>query len=143
MTKGKKGFQRGHPQFSSYRIPIGNIPWNKGIKYLQITGNKHPNWKGGIRKHGMYILIYNPNHPFATKSNYVPEHRLVMEKHLERYLKPSEVVHHINGNPQDNRLNNLIVFETNKEHLNFHSKDKKYLRGNKILNINNHVASIK
>ena len=25
----------------------GQIPWNKGIKMLKITGEKHPNWKGG------------------------------------------------------------------------------------------------
>lgn len=27
--KGKKGFQKGHPNYSGYRIPKGNIPWNK------------------------------------------------------------------------------------------------------------------
>lgn len=26
----------------------GKIPWNKGKKFLQISGNKNPNWKGGI-----------------------------------------------------------------------------------------------
>ena len=28
----------------------GQVPWNKGIKYLQISGKKHPSWKGGITK---------------------------------------------------------------------------------------------
>lgn len=26
----------------------GQIPWNKGRPYLEITGEKHPNWRGGI-----------------------------------------------------------------------------------------------
>lgn len=28
---------------------LGCKPWNKGIKYLQITGDRHPNWKGGCK----------------------------------------------------------------------------------------------
>jgi hypothetical protein len=59
------------------------------------------------------------------------EHRYVIEQHLSRhpeleisrkclidgkYLKPEAHVHHINMNYQDNRIENLWVFETNKNH---------------------------
>ena len=37
------------------------------------------------------------------------EHRLVMEGILGRYLGSSEVVHHLNGDPEDNRPANLQV----------------------------------
>ena len=53
----------------------------------------------------------NPEHPFATKSGYIREHRLVMEKKIGRFLQPNEVVHHINGNRQDNRVENLQLFD--------------------------------
>lgn len=81
-------------------------------------GNKAKNWKGGRRidKHG-YVLIYSPDHPHASSSKTVREHRLAMEKHLGRHLLPSEVVHHKNGIKSDNRLENLELFSSHGEHI--------------------------
>jgi len=115
-------------------FPKGNKPWNTGTKGLQIAwnkgkthliGEKHPMWKGGIKiKESGYILIWTPEHPNRNKQGYVPEHRLVMEKHLGRYLHPKEVVHHINEIVNDNRLENLQLFKNNGEHMSYHCLKK-------------------
>lgn len=80
-------------------------------------GEKNPSWNGGVTVCKGYRHILTPNHPHARNSGYVAEHRLVMEKHIGRYLTPGEVVHHINGDTMDNRIENLELFSSNAEHL--------------------------
>ena len=97
-------------------------------KYCSLTcqgkgrqGKNHPLWKGGIKKHGEgYVYEHNPKHKYADGNGYVLQHRLVMEKSLGRYLKPKEIVHHINGKKSDNRIENLILLKDQAEHLAVH-----------------------
>jgi hypothetical protein len=83
------------------------------------SGEGHPEWKGGHRLIGKYWYTYLPDHPNATTKHLVADHRLVMEQKLGRYLLPSEVVHHIDGNPQNNHPDNLMIFQQNSDHLRF------------------------
>jgi hypothetical protein len=46
-------------------------------------------------------------------------HRAVMEDHIGRRLLTHEIVHHVNGDPSDNRLENLQVV-TPLEHARMH-----------------------
>lgn len=95
-------------------------------KHPRPSGNKNPNWKGGKYKtaHG-YINICLPNHPYTNAGSYVFEHRLIMEKHIGRYLKPEESMHHVNGIKDDNRIENLKLFISESEHQKHHAKLKK------------------
>ena len=93
------------------------------LKKNPLIGNKNPRWKGGRKYDGQgYVLIYMPKHPRPSSKNYIYEHRLVMETHINRLLKSTEIVHHINGIRDDNRINNLMLFYSNREHKLHHIK---------------------
>jgi uncharacterized protein (DUF1330 family) len=89
------------------------MPFKKG----QHLGIDNPRWNGRRYKSSQgYIYILCPQHPYKDVRQYVKEERLVMEKALNRYLKREEVVHHINGIKEDNRIENLMLFESNSAH---------------------------
>jgi len=93
----------------------------KAQKTSQYTGKNHSCWKGGkYKKASGYIMIHRPHHPFRTSDGYIREHRYVMEQHLKRHLRPTEIIHHINENTSDNRLENLMLFPNSTAHLAYH-----------------------
>ncbi len=75
-----------------------------------------------LREDG-YIAIYYPAHLMANSEGYVMQHRLVVSEAAGRLLQDDEVVHHINGDRKDNRLENLKVM-TQKEHAAYHMKKR-------------------
>lgn len=105
------------------------LEWSRGQKRSyqkgrSIAGNKNPNWKGGrMVGKDRYVYIYCPKHPSAMYKRYVLEHRLVMEKHLGRYLDSKEFVHHLNHDRGDNRIENLALCASHSSHMKtFHVK---------------------
>lgn len=80
------------------------------------TGKQHPAWKGGIKHGDGYILLRMQDHPMAQKDGYVREHRLIMANTIGRNLYQWEIVHHINGIKNDNRIENLELLPDMKHH---------------------------
>ena len=93
-------------------IKMGNTP------YSTYRGLRKRNIKGWTIDGG-YRLIYAPDHPKAKPNGYIREHRLIMERHLGRVLESDEIVHHINHDKLDNRIENLEL-TTAKEHNKYH-----------------------
>jgi len=106
-------YRKGKKASKKTRIRISEA-MKKKHKEWGVEG--HPMWKGGRYVDGFgYIRILNKTHPYADAGGYVREHRLVMEKKIGRYLKPNELVHHLNRQKDDNREENLYI-TTRKEH---------------------------
>lgn len=87
------------------------------------TGINHYAWKNGIKINGYgYVMILKRSHPRADSLGYVKEHILVMEKHINRSIGKTESIHHIDVNPANNSIGNLMLFKTNAMHLAYHAR---------------------
>lgn len=73
---------------------------------------------------GDYVMAKLPNHPAANDCGYILLHRVIVENNIGRLLTAEEVVHHINHDRKDNRIENLQVM-TQSEHASLHSKKSK------------------
>lgn len=84
--------------------PKGTRPWNTG------TG------KGWVDRRGYRWLYVTENGRKRARR----EHRVLMERHLGRRIEPWELVHHINGDTADNRIENLEIQDWGKHTADHH-----------------------
>lgn len=63
-----------------------------------------------------------------VNGKYVREHRIIMEAYLGRRLGPDEVVHHVNGDGRDNRIENLQVMDKCAHHVKHRREQTNFYR---------------
>lgn len=88
------------------------------VKYCTPACSKtFPNMPVGkaIDRSGYILVLVN--------GKYIPEHRHIMAKAIGRELLPTEVVHHLNHQKADNRLENLVLMGK-AEHIGLHATER-------------------
>jgi len=72
--------------------------------------------RNGMSCSGEYALVKKEKHPMSNRRGYAIRSHLVWEKNTGHMVVPPEVIHHKNGNKQDDRFENLELFLSDSEH---------------------------
>ena len=76
--------------------------------------------------------VFNPNQyvQIRDSNGYIKlEHRIIWEKHYGK-IPIGAIIHHINGNKKDNRIENLMMFPSNTAHMNYHKMQYRLKKAN-------------
>jgi len=109
---------------------FGNDPGDlRGRHKHHPRGSNSYLWNDGrlLSRDGYVLLRVGKTHPFADPNGYCREHVLIWYSAGHKHI-PGEVVHHLNGDRKDNRLENLkaIPIELhNRIHNTERGRDKK------------------
>lgn len=105
-----------------------HLPKNPKAKYCSQKCHYDASVKIDSRKRDKsgYILVKHRDNPRKM----IREHRQVMEISIGRELLQTELVHHINGIKDDNRLENLVITNVS-EHMSGHNLGVKFTQEHK------------
>lgn len=121
-NKSPLGIYKKARKLGMYKSP--DIEWMNRSEAKR--REKAYNWNGGKRKtrYG-YCQILMPDHPRADTSGYVMEHIVVWEDATGSSVPENCVVHHLNGDKTDNRIENLCLMQRGAHTVFHHTGTKR------------------
>lgn len=100
----------------------GNVPWN---------ADTSKGWTDPRGYRWIYVNELNGRGRRVARR----EHRVLMERHIGRLLEPWEVVHHKDGNPSNNAIDNLELMEFGKHTAEHHTGSRHSYEARKSMEI--------
>ncbi len=128
-SKGRKGYWKKKSLSKEHRRKISEYEKGKKVpkevreKISRATsGNKHTQWQGGEIYRQNYYYLHNSLLDYRKKNKgYTKRARIIMERKIGRNLKKGEIVHHINGNKTNDKIENLYLFHNKGSHTQYES----------------------
>lgn len=109
FVRGVQSYQQEHKDSQEHR---DRACWHFTRKGILPDGTRRLRLSGGRKRTQVKI-----------NGEWRWEHRYLMEQHLGRTLSSAEVVHHVNSDLLDNRIENLVVV-SQAEHIRLHLAEK-------------------
>lgn len=119
IRKGLEIIKSSNPRLDSFSVDFKEIYENDKSNEVILFHPEKTNQKKT-----------KPKKTFIDKDGYrrfidsgILIHRWMMEKETGQKLKPGEVVHHIDGNKRNNDIKNLMLFDNQDDHNEYHQKN--------------------
>lgn len=107
--------------------------WHKNHR----KGKEHPRWNPHgttISDHGYVKMRVGKSHPLSLPNGFAYVHHVVWcSANAMSYLPKNAVIHHNNGNKEDNRIENLELI-SRAYHNHLHNEEKGRTKGGRFKN---------
>lgn len=117
MHQGERCIIKDCGRFASSR-DLCKMHNTRRLRYGRTNLIRAPNGEGGLNCAGYKVITINHKRQY--------EHILIAERALGKPLPKGAVIHHVNGNPSDNRPSNLVVCPSQAYHMLLHYRTVQY-----------------